>query len=222
MTARSIMVHWQKQNEQRLIASAIAAGLHVLAVVLLLQYEPVRSAITNAAPIMVSLITPPKIIEKPQELPKPRPVTPKIVERPKVVETLLTAAASEALAPYVAPQLEPEPLPPSEASPPPRPVAAAPAPIVPPRFNADYLDNPPPSYPALSRRLGERGKVVLRVLVNAKGTADKVELTSSSGLIRLDHAALEAVRRWRFVPARQGDQSVAAWVLIPITFTLEG
>ena len=73
------MVHWQKQNEQRLIASATAAGLHVLAVVLLLQYEPVRSAITNAAPIMVSLIAPPKIVEKPQELPKPRPVKPKIV-----------------------------------------------------------------------------------------------------------------------------------------------
>lgn len=219
MTARSIMVHWQKQNEQRLIASATAAGLHVLAVVLLLQYEPVRSAITNAAPIMVSLIAPPKIVEKPQELPKPRPVKPKIVERPKVVEMPLVTAASEAPAPYVAPQSD-KPLPPIEASPPPQP--AAPAPIIPPRFNADYLDNPPPSYPALSRRLGERGKVVLRVLVNAKGTADKVELKSSSSSSRLDHAALEAVRRWRFVPARQGNQSVAAWVLIPITFTLEG
>lgn len=216
------MVHWQEQNEQRLIASATAAGLHVLAVVLLLQYEPVRSAITNVAPIMVSLIAPQKIVEKPQELPKPRPVKPKVVERPKIVEAPLITAASEAPAPYVAPQPEPKPLPPSEASPPPRPVAAESAPIVPPRFNADYLDNPPPSYPVLSRRLGERGKVVLRVLVNAKGSADKVELKSSSGSSRLDHAALEAVRRWRFVPARQGDQSVAAWVLIPITFTLEG
>ncbi len=216
------MVHWQKHNEQRLIASATATGLHVLAVVLLLQYEPVRSAITNAAPIMVSLIAPPQIAEKPQELPKPRPVKPRIIERPKVVEAPLITAASEAPAPYVAPQPEPRLLPPFEASPPLRPMAAAPTPVVPPRFNADYLDNPPPSYPVLSRRLGERGRVVLRVLVNAKGTADKVELKSSSSSSRLDNAALEAVRRWRFVPARQGDQSVAAWVLIPITFALEG
>lgn len=215
------MVDWQKQNGQRLIGSATAAGLHVLAIALLLQYAPVRSALIQAAPVMVSLIAPPQIVEKPQELPKPRPVQPR-VQRPKPVEVPLITAASDAPAPYVAPQPEPKPLPPIEASPPPRPVAATPGPIVPPRFNADYLNNPPPPYPALSRRLGERGKVVLRVLVNAKGAPDKVELKSSSGSSRLDNAALEAVRRWRFIPARQGSEAVPAWVLIPITFTLEG
>jgi protein TonB len=63
---------------------------------------------------------------------------------------------------------------------------------------------------------------MLRVLVNAKGTADTVELRSSSGSNRLDEAALESVKHWRFVPARQGDQPVSAWVLIPITFSLKG
>jgi protein TonB len=63
---------------------------------------------------------------------------------------------------------------------------------------------------------------MLRVLVNAKGTPDKVELKSSSGSNRLDDAALETVKHWRFIPARQGDQPVAAWVLIPITFSLKG
>jgi protein TonB len=92
---------------------------------------------------------------------------------------------------------------------------------VPPNFNAAYLNNPPPAYPVTARRMGQQGKVILRVLVNPAGTADKVELRTSSGFDRLDDAALDAVRRWRFVPARQGDQPVTAWVLVPIVFTLE-
>lgn len=62
----------------------------------------------------------------------------------------------------------------------------------------------------------------MRVFVNAAGSADQVQIRNSSGHNLLDQAALNAVRRWRFVPARQGDQPVAAWVLVPITFTLEG
>jgi protein TonB len=94
--------------------------------------------------------------------------------------------------------------------------------VIPPSFNAAYLNNPPPAYPSVSRRMGQQGKVMLRVLVNASGTTDKVEIRSSSGFERLDDAALDAVRHWRFVPARQGDRPVAAWVLVPIIFTLEG
>jgi protein TonB len=94
--------------------------------------------------------------------------------------------------------------------------------VVPPNFSASYLDNPAPAYPPLSRRVGEQGKVMLRVLVNAKGNADTVELRSSSGSSRLDDAAVESVKHWRFVPARQGDQPVPAWVLVPITFSLKG
>ena len=62
----------------------------------------------------------------------------------------------------------------------------------------------------------------MRVLVNAGGGADQVEIRTSSGHELLDQAALNAVRRWRFVPARQGELAVAAWVLVPIIFTLEG
>jgi protein TonB len=98
---------------------------------------------------------------------------------------------------------------------------AAPLPIIPPNFNAAYLDNPAPVYPPLARRSGEQGRVVLRVLVTPTGTADAVELRTSSGSARLDQAAIETVKRWRFVAARQGEQTVAAWVLVPITFSLE-
>lgn len=89
------------------------------------------------------------------------------------------------------------------------------------RFDADYLRNPPPPYPPMSRRMGETGKVLLRVLVNADGTAANVELKTSSGSSRLDDSALRTVRRWRFVPAKRGDTPVQSWVVVPIIFKLE-
>ena len=91
-----------------------------------------------------------------------------------------------------------------------------------PIFNADYLDNPAPAYPPLSRRMSEQGRVMLRVLVNPNGTADDVQIRTSSGVTRLDDAARETVRRWKFVPAKRGARPFAAWVLIPISFKLEG
>ncbi|HKO87513.1 MAG TPA: energy transducer TonB, partial [Burkholderiales bacterium] len=92
-----------------------------------------------------------------------------------------------------------------------------------PRFNADYLQNPRPPYPSISRRMREEGTVMLRVFVSASGAPDKVELNKSSGFTRLDQSALETVQqRWKFTPARQGDTPTGAWVLIPISFSLEG
>ncbi|MRR51036.1 MAG: energy transducer TonB, partial [Rhodocyclaceae bacterium] len=101
------------------------------------------------------------------------------------------------------------------------PAPPAPAAIVGARFDADYLHNPKPVYPSASRRLGEQGRVLLRVYVSAEGRAEKVEVKTSSGFQRLDQAAEDAVSRWRFVPAKRGDQAVAAWVQVPITFQLD-
>ncbi|RPI41085.1 MAG: energy transducer TonB [Betaproteobacteria bacterium] len=95
-------------------------------------------------------------------------------------------------------------------------------PLVPPRFDAPHLRNPRAEYPRLARRMGEQGRVMLRVFVSRAGTAEKVELQSSSGSTRLDQAALDAVARWQFVPARQGGQDVGAWLLVPLVFRLDG
>ena len=98
--------------------------------------------------------------------------------------------------------------------------SAAPAVMTAPRFDANYLDNPAPVYPPLSRRLGEEGRVLLRVFVGADGLPGKIELHQSSGYSRLDNVALETVQRWRFVSARLGHESVGAWVVVPISFSL--
>lgn len=212
----------------RLPGMGFAVALHAVAIVALLQYEPARQAIAAAAPIMVSLVAPPQV-QAPIEPPKPLPQKPQPRVHPQPKPAALprmVTAPSEAPSQFIAPPPSPPtPLPPIEAAPPPPApiaVAAPPAPVVPPRFNADYLQNPAPPYPPLARRMGEQGKVLMRVLVNAQGLADKVELRTSSGFARLDQTALETVKQWRFIPARQGDSPVAAWVLVPISFSLEG
>ena len=92
----------------------------------------------------------------------------------------------------------------------------------PAQFDAAYLDNPKPEYPRMARRLGEEGTVLLSVFVSAQGEPERIELHRSSGSPRLDRAARETVRSWRFVPARKGNRPVAAWVIVPITFVLRG
>jgi protein TonB len=88
-------------------------------------------------------------------------------------------------------------------------------------FNANYLRNPEPPYPLMSKRMHEEGTVYLHVFVLADGSAGKVEIRKSSGFVRLDESAHTTVReKWRFIPARRGSENVDAWVIIPITFSL--
>ncbi|MDB5812467.1 MAG: Ferric siderophore transport system, periplasmic binding protein TonB [Betaproteobacteria bacterium] len=223
MELSSSMTGWRSNQRGTRYAGLLGVvALHAVALVALLHYEPARIAFTEAMPIMVSLITPEPVVEKPKEPPKPLRVTSRVQKPTPPQQIITTTAAPEPVAAPTPPP--PAPSAPVAVTPPPQPapVTVAPPPVIPPNFNANYLDNPAPAYPPLSRRMGEQGKVMLRVLVNTKGTADKVELRSSSGSSRLDDAALEAVQRWRFVPAKQGDQPVAAWVLIPISFSLKG
>jgi len=93
--------------------------------------------------------------------------------------------------------------------------------IEPPKFGVAYLNNPAPNYPPMSRRTGEQGQVMLRVLVSVTGEASTVEIEKSSQFERLDQAALEAVKKWRFVPAKKNNQPLSAYVLVPVRFSLD-
>jgi protein TonB len=77
-----------------------------------------------------------------------------------------------------------------------------------------------PPYPASERRLGREGSVQLRVRVNALGRVEIVEVAGSSGSPRLDEAAVRAVQRWLFTPARSADEPVPGWVNLTVTFRL--
>ena len=95
-----------------------------------------------------------------------------------------------------------------------------PEPVSAPRFDADYLSNPAPEYPADSRMLREEGRVFLRIHVSEEGLPDEVTLQRSSGFPRLDQASVAVIWRWKFIPARQDGKAVAATVVVPINFTL--
>ena len=77
-----------------------------------------------------------------------------------------------------------------------------------------------PSYPASARRLGIEGTALLRVFVDAAGHVGDVVVKQSAGHPDLDRAAADAVRRWRFDPARRGADAVAMWVELPVEFHL--
>lgn len=206
---------------------------HGAVIALVLQVSPQARSVLNEV-VQASLILPRALpVAPPEKPPEPPPRRqPVKAPRPRPAPQplpLLTAAPREeaAPAPFV---VEVPPAAPVQQGPV-EPVAAAPAPVAvpapapaapltPPIYNADYLDNPSPKYPPISRRLGERGRVVLRVRVSADGRAERIEVRTSSGFERLDQAAQAAVAGWRFVPARRGEERTAAWVLIPISFVM--
>jgi protein TonB len=88
------------------------------------------------------------------------------------------------------------------------------------KFDVAYLNNPAPIYPKMSRRQGEQGRVLLKVLVSEKGVAEQVQLETSSGFEKLDQAAADAVKKWSFVPAKRSNQAISAYVLVPVKFSL--
>lgn len=102
---------------------------------------------------------------------------------------------------------------------------AAPAPaadvVTVPTYDAAYLHNPKPNYPLAARKRGIEGQVLLRAEIQPDGQSSRIELKRSSGSDMLDQAALQAVKTWRFEPARRNNRSVLAWVEIPITFKLD-
>lgn len=90
----------------------------------------------------------------------------------------------------------------------------------PPDTPAVFLSGDEPTYPKISRRLNEEGSVVLRVAVDATGVVTDVRVQTSSGYPRLDEAAIEAVKRWRYTPATRGGVAVATILPQRVTFRL--
>ncbi len=83
-----------------------------------------------------------------------------------------------------------------------------------------YRVNPRPDYPIPSRRRGEEGVVLLNVVIQTNGSPESVSLNRSSGYPLLDRAAIDAVRRWSFEPARAASVPVASRVVVPVRFSL--
>lgn len=184
----------------------------------------------------VEIIVPAQVLSELVNPPAPRTQVPKPplpVVKPMLRQTQKDVARPVPQ-PLAAATTEPSPAPPNGVSAPqppaPAPTApgatAAPAPVTParvelPSSNAAYLNNPKPPYPALSKRLGEQGQVVVRVRIGVDGSAQQAEIRTSSGYDRLDQTALATVLKWRYVPGKRGGVPEAMWFNVPINFVLE-
>ena len=149
----------------------------------------------------------PRIVKK---VPPPAPQPLAVRETPPTANAPVGVISPQPPAPPVAAPVAPAPAPP-----------AAPAKVELPISDAGYLQNPKPPYPAISKRLGEQGKVVLRVFIGADGVAQQAEVRQSSGYERLDEAAKATAMKWRYVPGKRGGVPEAMWVNVPINFVLE-
>ncbi|MGI4982489.1 MAG: energy transducer TonB [Janthinobacterium lividum] len=219
-------------------ATALVAAAHALAIAaffLLKQPDPVKvvpprvvtaSLISpEPAPVPVAAPTPPA---PPRTVTPPKPqvhkTPPKPVPRP--TPTPLPTARPTPIA--AAPSTPPSPPSPPTPAAPPQP-AAPPAPTPAPAVNPDIpkdvrhltCASTPPEYPALSRRRGETGTVVIQFVVDTRGNVESARVKSSSGFDRLDEAARAAVLASPCTPYREGGQAVKALTERPYNFSLD-
>ncbi len=204
MNGLSLQERWQQRLSACLVIAAIHAGLFLL----LTAARPELVKVLTAAPIEVGFIAAQEAVREPWQPPAPDvvPVTvlaslPQSINVEMVVsERAITVAPGPAVA----------------ALPPPSVSGNAPKLV----SVVEYVRAPVPRYPQASRRTGEQGIVILRVLIDPSGHAARIEVHQSSGFSRLDHAAREAVERAKFKPHVENGLVQAAFVLIPIEFSL--
>lgn len=202
---------------------ALVVALHIAAFAAWLSLPP-GAPPTQLKEMAVSVVIAPPAM--PEVIPAPPPPPPKPVPQIRKALPEPRPAPVEPVAQPVEAPIE-QPAAPVAAEPPPpvaaAPIIAPPAPPVPdvePDYKASYLNNPRPTYPFAARRMGMQGKVVLNVEVLAAGLCGQVSVHQSSGHDMLDNAALQTVKTWKFVPARQAGQAVTKWFKIPIQFSL--
>ncbi len=190
------------------------AAIHVAAGwALFSQPAPQKITAAEIPPMTVEFYRPP--VEQPPEpqQPKEEPPPPKpVVQKPKPAPKPVPKPVEPEPAPVqevVA--VEPEPTPP----PPPAPVLTKAS------ADAGYLRNPAPVYPPFAQDQGWEGSVLLNVFVLPNGKPKAIEILQSSGRKILDDAAIKAVQRWSFVPAKLDEVPVESWVEVPIDFRLQ-
>lgn len=220
-------------NRNLAIASSVLV-FHLLAL-WALQSGLLRRAVEIVVPVAIlSQVIDPPVPKptpppppKPQKLPEPRPVKQALPPAPQPLAIADPTPTPNAPTGVTTP---PAPLPPVAApvaaAAPPAPAVTPAAPPAPPKVelpssDADYLRNPAPAYPPISKRLGEQGKVLVRVFIDAEGLPQKAELRQSSGYDRLDQVALSTVQKWRYVPGKRNGVPEAMWFVVPINFVLE-
>ncbi len=215
----------ETSGSRRLVWAATAAA-HLLALWAVLQVSEVREALRQAAPMVVDLITPEPAPEPKPPAPAPKPAVQPLTPPPLAPQ--LIAAPSTAPLPadaFTVPAPPPTPVVTPVAAP--TPVAATAAVAVPPPRKVvaatavEYLVQPPAELPRASRRAGEHGTVLVRVIVDTRGLPAWVGIQRGSGYARLDENALAAMRQARFKPYTENGTALEVEVVAPIEYPQE-
>ena len=211
--------------------AVIAGGVVLFHVAALwaLQSGLLRRAAEVVVPVEIlsEFIEPPKPKELPPPPPPPPAPKPQVAKtppppRPQAIREPKPTPAPNAPTGSIEPPPPPAPLaPPAPPEPPAPPPAPPPPPSVQlPSTDADYLQNPKPVYPAMSKRLGEQGKTIVRVLIGTDGLPRQASIRQSSGYERLDEAARNAVMSWRYVPGKRNGVVEPMEFNVPINWVL--
>jgi len=217
-------------------------GTLLLTLILLLHLWAATWVLQSAEPLIaakpmlmeVTLIAAPALIQKPVVAPaaKPKPVELKKDPVKKLVKQKKAIIRKKIEPPKPQEIVE-------ESIPEPATTKATPAPIalnvaeglsnkvmadselfIEANFSVNYGSNPKPKYPRIAANRGWQGTVLLLVRVSVEGDSKEISIQRSSGHESLDEAAIEAVERWKFIPAKRGDTPVSSLVVVPISFIL--
>ncbi len=167
------------------------------------------------SPVPQKLIT---LIDVPMEKVKPPPVETQPIDRRELMfgNTYIPVSNGPPIA------IDDEKDPPSGNPPREERFGTIDLPVEPPITNARVLRSPEPPYPSFSRLSEEEGTVFVKVSISPYGVVGDATIEKSSGFVRLDEAALKAVRTWRFAPATRGTQAISMWVVVPVKYVLNG
>jgi protein TonB len=210
--------------DARRAGGPLAAIVLVHALLFYCVYSGLLHRVAQAAlpgAVLVTFVAPPAALQPAEAAPPtPAQVAPPALLVP-AMPVLAVAPAERALS---LPPPAPAPAPvPASAADKAAPAAVAAAPAAGPRTlssGVEYLRAPQPLYPSLSKRMGEQGQVLLRVLVNEQGLPDQVVVLTSSGSARLDEAARQAALHALFKPHIEDGRPVAVFVIVPLNFRL--
>ena len=190
-------------------AILLIAALHACVFTALIKFDVIhiKKKASELVVINISELAPPPIVEPAKPKAQPELALPPIAAPAPIVETVVPPPQV-----VVAPP-PPKPTPPA--------IVAPTGPMAVDNIDERLVEAHPPKYPIESRRKKEQGTVVLRVVIGVDGRIAQVAVSESSGFERLDKAAVEAVKHWRWQPWTHNGQPVEVRGLIPFPFVLK-
>jgi protein TonB len=206
-----------RPNLPIILAILVAHGL-LLALILQVRNEVQRRQEAKLTVVNLTPSPPPPASDAP-----PPPAQPQVAAPPPLVQTPVTAAPQVQTTPSPATFAPPAIVAPPSAAP----AAAPPVTPAPPAIvqasdlGAQMLSGKPPRYPFESRRKREQGTVALALVLDLDGSVESISIAQSSGFARLDDAARDAVKGWRWKPTLRGGQPVRVRGTVEIPFVLK-